>query len=240
MRVHIIVEGETEEAFVNEVLYPHFLACGVFLNAILAPSKRRATARVHRGGGHSFKPALFAIQQKLKEDPTASCTTLFDYYGLPPDFPGLGNPALPPPAQLAQRISFLEQELDTATGNTGRLVPYLQVHEFEAILFSDVSAIDSALDVLGGHWNGLSQLQTVLTQAGAPEAINDGPTTAPSKRLKAIYPGYDKVFFGPLIAGNIGLAQIRSACPRFHAWMCRLEGLAPNAVVRPAGTPDCD
>lgn len=240
MRIHVVVEGQTEETFVKTVLYPPLSQAGLFPNAILAPNKKNATARVHRGGGRSFAPALHAIHRKLQEDTGAYCTTLFDYYALPDDFPGYDDDELPPPAQLQDRIGYLENALDVATGSTGRLIPYLQLHEFEALLFSDVTTTDSTLMALSTGYSRASQLQSIVDQAGSPEAINDGLTTAPSKRLLGLYPTYDKVFFGPLIAETTGLAKIRAACPRFHAWICKLEGLAPNAVVRPAGTPDCD
>lgn len=238
MRVHIVVEGPTEEAFVKDVLYRHLAPAGLFLNPILAPNKWDATARIHRGGGAVFGPALRAIHRKLAEDAGAYCTTLFDYYALPPDFPGLQDPTLPPPAHLLQRIAFLEQALDTATGSTGRLIPHLQVHEFEALLFSGVEAVDDTLTALGGSASKADNLRAIVHQAGSPEAINDGPTTAPSKRLRALYPAYNKVVFGPLIADTIGLPAIRAACPHFHAWLCRIEALATGRVARQPPTRD--
>lgn len=238
-RIHVVVEGPTEEAFVKTVLYPPLSQAGLFPNAILAPNKKNATARVHRGGGRSFGPALHAIRRKLQEDTGAYCTTLFDYYALPDDFPGHTDDELPPPAHLQDRIDYLENALDVATGSTGRLIPYLQLHEYEAILFSDVTTTDSTLMALSTGYSRVSQLQSIVDQAGSPEAINDGPTTAPSKRLLDLYPTYDKVFFGPLIAGATGLAKIRTACPRFHTWMCRLEALAPQSVTSASGTPNC-
>ena len=224
-RVHVVVEGQAEEAFVKTVLYPHFLVKGILLNAILAPNRRGATARVHRGGGHSFRPALFAIKQKLKEDPSSYCTTLVDYYAIPEDFPGLDHQELPPPISLDERIAYLEREMDRAAGATGRLIPYLQLHEFEAILFSDTALIDGTLAALDDYASRQVDLDRILREAGNPEAINDGPATAPSKRLLRLYPGYNKVVFGPLIAERIGLGKIRSECPHFNRWISRLEGL---------------
>lgn len=41
---------------------------------------------------------------------------------------------------------------------------------------------------------------------------------------------YDKVLHGSLIAKRIGLAAIRAKCPRFDAWVRRLEALAPKSA----------
>lgn len=58
------------------------------------------------------------------------------------------------------------------------------------------------------------------------EQINDDPTTAPSKRLATVFGGtYRKTEHGPLIAEDIGLDVIRRHCPRFNAWVTRLENL---------------
>ena len=75
-------------------------------------------------------------------------------------------------------------------------------------LFSDVQALDA---ILRGHHNRslLTILQRIRVQFKTPEEINDGETTAPSKRLQSLYPSYDKILFGPLIAQRIGLDKLR-------------------------------
>jgi oligopeptide/dipeptide ABC transporter ATP-binding protein len=65
----------------------------------------------------------------------------------------------------------------------------------------------------------------IRAQFKAPEEINDGETTAPSKRLQSLYPGYDKILFDPLIAQRIGLDKLRQECPHFRDWMSKLEAL---------------
>lgn len=101
------------------------------------------------------------------------------------------------------------------------------MHEFEALLFSDVRVIDATLQDLHGAPNQLRHLQQIVDDYGHPEAINDDPKTAPSKRLAGLYPGYDKVAFGDLIAEQIGMARMREQCPHFDAWVGRLEELTP-------------
>lgn len=75
-----------------------------------------------------------------------------------------------------------------------------------------------------------------VSRAGGPERVNDSPRTAPSKRLEQWierhapvhmrYSDRTKVRHGAGLAVRLGLPAIRKACPRFDAWLSRLEGLA--------------
>ena len=102
-----------------------------------------------------------------------------------------------------------------------KVLPYVQRHEFEALLFADV---DSFL-YIGIDQEGVGQLQGVRSQFETPEDINDDRDTAPSKRILQVVPSYDKVVQGTIIAAEVGLEKICSACPRFRAWLARLEAL---------------
>lgn len=126
----------------------------------------------------------------------------------------------------------LEQAILAATGNLinnfdPRFVrPYVQMHEFEGLLFSAVEHFACVLD----GWNDQvhKKLTGIRAQFGSPEDINNDRETAPSKRILAAFaPGtYSKTEHGPLIAEAIGLDEIRNQCPQFDEWMCWLEGLA--------------
>jgi len=52
-----------------------------------------------------------------------------------------------------------------------------------------------------------------------PEDINTSANGAPSKRLLAIQPNYDKVMQGNLIALEVGIRQMLDKCPRFRQWV---------------------
>lgn len=235
--MNVIVEGQTEEAFVNDVLYTPLRRRAVYLRPILVPTKRGARSRSRRGGMGSFAAARRIIERKVRGDTTAFTTTMFDYYGLPGDFPGLGDDDLPPPVSLDKRIAFLEDRLAGVVDGVRRFRPYLQVHEFEALLFSDVQALDEAVRLQSPRLQSpyeqsrVKRLENVLSDfGGRPEAINDGTETAPTKRLRDMYPGYDKVLFGSLVAEAIGLDATRAACLHFDAWVQWLEGLASLAA----------
>lgn len=100
-----------------------------------------------------------------------------------------------------------------------RFVPFVLMHEFEALLFSDCDRFANAI----GQGDVADILQAVRAQFATPEEIDDSPETAPSKRIKEIVPGYDKPFMGNLAILEIGLATIRSECRHFDEWLARLE-----------------
>ena len=103
-----------------------------------------------------------------------------------------------------------------------KVVPYVQRHEFEGLLFSEVDLFEIQIGFPHGC---ATELRAVREQFATPEDINDHPLTAPSKRIASIIPRYGKVLHGPILAGEIGLDTIRAECPRFNAWMTRLESL---------------
>ena len=104
-----------------------------------------------------------------------------------------------------------------------KVVPYIQKHEFEGLLFSDVSAFGTVMVDVPGH--SMAQLGAARASFPTPEDINDNQQTAPSKRIMSMIPGYRKRLHGPLVAGEIGLTVIRRECPRFDRWIERLESL---------------
>ena len=103
-----------------------------------------------------------------------------------------------------------------------RVFAYVQRHEFEALLFSDVRAF--ARTAVASS-DAERELAAVRDQFASPEDINDSPATAPSKRIARSMPRYDKVVDGAQVAAAIGLETMRLECPRFSAWISRLESL---------------
>jgi hypothetical protein len=107
-----------------------------------------------------------------------------------------------------------------------RFVPFVVTHEFEGLLISDCAAFSRGI--------GRSELEAafrkIRDQFATPEQINDSPNTAPSKRLEALMPGYQKPLFGVLAVLEIGLSRIRSECPHFDRWLRQLESLAHRGV----------
>lgn len=220
VRVHVICEGQTEEMFVNQFLSLTFQ----FRNIYLFPSLIGKPG--HKGGNFKYQRFLVDLKSRLHQDRNAICTSFFDYYGLPNDFPG---------KQESQRYSsaaekyeaFLEHFLiqlseDIDQNSLRRFVPYIQMYEFEALLFSDPDSFARGIyrDDLAPAFLG------IRSQFANPEEINDSPLTAPSKRIKAIFEQYDKVYSGALAAMEVGLDAMRRECPLFNNWLSRLEMLS--------------
>ena len=223
-RLHLFAEGTTELVFAREVLGPHLWSYGVFLHKPVLIAKARKKRIIHRGGGTAFRPMQSDIERRLKEDHRADVhfTTMIDLYRLYRDFPGrdeadnLRN-------QPYDRVAYLEHSWSKET-NDHRFIPFIQLHEFEAYLYTEVAKF---IDFFDNATQGIGNLQNVAGRVSSPELINDGEDTAPSKRIIEQFPTYErlKAAVGPQMAGLIGLQKIRAACPHFDAWVRRLEQL---------------
>ena len=215
-RVYILVEGQTEEAFVDEVMVGPYAATGVYLTPIIVN-----TSAGHKGGLTSYSKVKPQIDRLCKQDIGAYVSTFFDYYALPTDFPGHATLGLLGAVNAAIKVAHLEQKLGAAIAHQN-FIPNLMLHEFEALLFTDVEAF--------AEWTDDDTVLDPLRQVRlntAPEDINDSVQTAPSKRILSAIKGYQKTVHGPLIAASIGLDAMRKACPHFHSWLTKLDGLRP-------------
>lgn len=222
MKLNFIVEGQTEETFVNRILKPHLGRFSVGANArVVTTSKRRGKGP---GGGLSvYAKVRNDIKLWLRQDqnPSVRFTTMFDLYGLPPDFPGYAAPASY--NDPYQRAETLENSLAQDIADP-RFIPYIQLHEFEALLLSDPGKLASQFD---GSADGIARLATVVARFPSPEHVNDCSTTAPSKRIIGAIPQYKgrKASAGPIVAEKIGLPALREKCAHFADWLGKLENL---------------
>ncbi|MCA9621928.1 MAG: DUF4276 family protein [Myxococcales bacterium] len=234
MRLVIVVEGQTEEAFVKQLLAPHLAAHGVYASTTIV-GKLTAQKRGHRGrGGGHFRHWRKDIARILGGDSSGSLrvSTIFDLYGLPVDFPGLELHGAD--TDTARRCESLQDAL-AAEFDDPRLIPYLQRHEFESLVLASLPSLRAVLDAQD-DLDGLTRLEASLVGT-SPEDINDGKTTAPSKRLTAHVPGYRKTLHGPLVTSETGLSSLRRQCPRFHAWMTKLESLSTVGAESDESSP---
>ncbi len=222
-RLNFLVEGQTEETFVRDILIPYLAHCNVF-GYVRRLETRRTKSTVYRGGVSTYPKIEGDVRRWLQEDPHAYLTTMVDLYGLPGDFPGREALSLSDPYSA---VLTLEQEWGAQIGDV-RFIPYIQSYEFEALLFSDVEVIDRFLSPLCGRSLRRS-LQSILDRAeGDPERIDD--QEPPSKRLMALCPAYRKTVDGIRIARHIGLDNIRKRCRHFHEWLLRLETLPSGGI----------
>ncbi|WP_255637136.1 DUF4276 family protein [Hyalangium versicolor] len=88
-RILILVEGQTEETFVREVLAPHLVSLGLALQPVIVVTSRLETGEKNKGGIIRFGPVKQNLLMLLGDSNAVKVTTLFDFYGLPRDFPGM-------------------------------------------------------------------------------------------------------------------------------------------------------
>lgn len=220
--LYLLGEGETETTFAAEVLKPHLEKLGVFLYRAMGIAHAEKHRIVHRGGGRRYQPMRKDIHRQLTQEKAKDLfvTTMIDLYGIHPEFPNLAE-AEKHRRSPQKRVEFLERAFAEDI-DSPRFIPCTQLHEYEAYLFSDPTHFRY---VFGGRAREVTEL-CEIAGSRSPELIDDGPKTAPSKRILALFPDYRKVVDGVKIAELIGLNTIRARCPHFDSWLTRLEKLA--------------
>jgi hypothetical protein len=179
-KILILVEGQTEEAFVKNLLSPHLKNFSVRAVPVIVATKRLLTGDKMRGGYVPYGRLRSEILRLLNDSSSTCVTTMLDYYGLAPEFPGRQSPAGKTPHE---KVVSVEQAL-AADINHPHLFPYLALHEFEAMLFTVPLEIATSFGQPSVH----STLQKIRASFKTPEDINDHEDTAPSRRLGKIFP----------------------------------------------------
>lgn len=214
VRVAISVEGFCEEDFIKQTVAPHLRAHGVFATPIVLQTSREASGRKHKGGAVSVARVASDLERILPS--FDHVTTFYDFYGFE------DKKATETADQLAARIAM-------AVGAPRTLRAYVQMHEFEALLFAEPIMVG---DYFKAEPIG-REVARAVQLAGGPENVDDSPRTAPSKRLEdwclshsdERYNSGTKRRHGPRLAEKIGLTAMRAACPRFAVWLAGLETL---------------
>ena len=221
VRLHFVVEGQTERRFVENILRPHLADRSIWVAARCVEASR-SRGRKYSGGIRYYTKTKRDIERWMKEDQNSDArfTTMFDLYALPRDFPDYEDARQE--RDPYARVRLLEDALGEDISDQ-RFVPYLQLHEFEALLFSDPKKFEERFD---RHSTGISRLVQTAEQSN-PELINDGNETAPSKQIIREIPEYgsDKASSGPIVAERIGLPTLRARCKHFAEWLSKLEAL---------------
>jgi len=208
-RLYIVVEGQTEEEFIKKVLAPYLLLQGILCVTPVAIHRAHGA----RGGMVSYEPLKNDVLRLLREGDAPIVSTLIDFFRCP-DTPGeeVWNKA----TNHQQEVELREQEIGRDIGSR-HFIPYIQLHEFEALLFSSDVGFNGRFSP-----KETDELSKIVGDYPNPEEINSSPEGAPSKRILAIVPTYDKVLHGGSIANAIGIGTILERCPRFRAWVERL------------------
>lgn len=219
--VHVLVEGQTENEFVNDILNEYLQPKNVTLTSIIAKTKRPIDNNpAYRGGVVSYGKIEFDIRKILNDSSVSLVTTMIDFYRLPTDFPGY-NDEDARTGTVMSRVKYLEGKF-AENINHAKFSPYFSVHEFEALLFTEPSKI--VTEVVGENAKVVQRLETIRKSYTTPEDINlDNP---PSKRIIEEMKSYKKVAHGYGIAIDIGVNAMREKCPHFKSWLTKIENLA--------------
>jgi len=218
-RVLILVEGQTEERFIKDVLAPYFYPMNLFFYPTLLVTKRVKVGPNFKGGVTNFAKFENDLIRLLNGAGDALVTTMIDYYGLPKDFPGMNTR---PKGTPLERVEHVEEEIHKHFGKSGNLRIFLVLHEFEAWLFSTTEDLPRVMTDPGKQ----QQFAAVRDEFKTPEEINERPDFAPSKRIESLFPAFRKTFHGLTTAARIGLDRIRKECAHFNWWIEHLERFA--------------
>ncbi len=214
-RIIIICEGETEKEFCTKILAPVFAKKNIFIQSPLIKKTM--------GGIVKWSELKKQILLHLKSDSEAFTTTLIDYYGL---YKKYNYPEWDESLNIVdknKRMDFLESSMlmDVDVDLRHRFIPYIQLHEFEGLLFNEIKYFQEQIP--NEELVGTKELKEIFINYENPEMINDQRETSPSHRLERIILGYNKIVYGIILAEAIGLNNIRKKCPRFNTWLDNLE-----------------
>lgn len=223
--LHVLCEGPTEERFVNEVLSPYLRQFNIYPKPIVLLTSKKKNAR---GGMLSYAQAkrdLTILQKQFRDNNSEHhmFTTMFDYYALPNDFPGFNKSAKI--LDVRNLISFLEDKFAEDMGRRA-FIPYIQLHEFEALLFVDICKLQTEYPLSSEKIQALKKETDIY---GDPEMINNSPDTAPSKRIIAALSQdyhYNKVQSGATVTSAIGIEALLENCQHFKEWIENIKRIA--------------
>ena len=226
--IYIIVEGQTEQTFVRDLLAPQMAHKEIYLHPVLIGKPG------HKGGDIRFDRAKKDIGNFLKQRKDIYISTMFDYFRIDSKWPGraevrrqIRNGAT---LTAIHKAEILEAETRneivksfSECDSENRFVPYIEMHEFEALLFSDADILAEKTEI------DISEIRRIIKEYNNPEEINDDPAKAPAKRLEALKNGYRKVAMGKTVSEAIGIQAIRRQCPHFNNWLSKLDHLKEGA-----------
>lgn len=219
-KIFIVTEGQSETNFVKKVMVPYFAGrCILIPNTVTTKTDNRH-GKTYKGGVVNYDQIrntllkTLAVSSKNKD---SHVTTMFDFYRLPTDVPGVrDSEKINDPYD---KVEHIENEIRKAEGYDGNFFfPYIELHEFEAMLFSDITKLEEAY-----FEYDLTALDECVKMQSNPELINNGEETAPSKRIINCIDCFDKANVGVDVLEKIGIENIAGKCLHFSEWIKRME-----------------
>lgn len=224
--LNIIVEGSTEEVFVNDVLVKHFASLGIFVSARkIKTGWDRLNNKPSKGGLLKYVKFRNDVLRWIESDrnqPEFWYTSMIDLYAFPKDDMSPYRESIQGISDHYEKINTLEVAIAKDI-NHPRFIPYVQLHEFESFLLVNP---DKLITMCPNGLTGINRLKREIENKN-PEEINETPQSAPSKRIINHLPDYkvQKAQVGPLVAEDIGLTVLRQNCRHFNDWITKLENI---------------
>ena len=214
-RLIIVCEGQTEQGFCINVLAPYMLSKGIVIEA--------PTIKHSHGGIVPWDILKRQLIEHLHEG-DAIVSMLIDFYQIKDSYQFPGWKEAKAISEQKEKMIFLFRQMkeDMPEAFRNSFIPYIQLHEFEGLLFSDINVYENNFNASECDFVAI---QAAMDSFSSPEEINNSPETAPSVRLQRAIAGYNKVVYGSILAEETGLHTIRSKCPLFNSWIEQLESL---------------
>lgn len=214
----ILVEGQTEVAFCKRILYPYFGERYAVIPITIITGKDKR-GNIKKGGMVSWGKTCAELRRMAgtyKESNTVF-STMLDLYAVSSDVPGYD--AASEQQDPYAKVDVIEVAISKeCAAMQGRIfVPYIQLHEFEALVLSNMDALCRRFPD-----NDLSVLKAEIERIGNPELVDSGVETAPSKRLLQNIPSYDKRTDGISLIECSGIDYLSPKCKHFGKWIKRL------------------
>lgn len=203
-RLVFIVEGDTEVLFINSSVIPYLYNLG-FENPMNAQTIITNRKQHKKGGVVNYQYLKNDLSRVVAQE-NVIITTFIDFFRLPTNFPNYTTDST--------LIHQIESGISNDFNNNPDIIPYIQRHEVESLMFSELDGFDFVID----DPNKLNEIENILSEFPNPEDINSRPEKAPSKRLEKIF-NYDKVVDSEMIFDFLAIEQIMSKCPRFKGWI---------------------
>ncbi len=219
-KIFVVTEGQSETNFVNRVMSPYFSGRSVLIPITVVTKTDSRHGKIYKGGLVNYGQIRNNISKTLanaSKSENSYVTTMFDFYRLPTDVPGvLDSEKISDPYE---KVKLIESEIQKAEGyNRNFFFPYIELHEFEAMIFSDITKLEEVY-----FEDDLTELKECVKMQSNPELINDGTETAPSKRIINCISCFDKANAGVDVLEKIGMEQIIAKCHHFAEWVRCIE-----------------
>ena len=219
-RIFVVTEGQSETNFVKRVMVPYFSGKCILVPNTVTTKIDNKHGKMYKGGVGNYGQIKNTLSRTLAcacKDKNSYVTTMFDFYRLPSDVPGTTESAsiMDPYG----KVECIEKKIQKEEGfDDIFFFPYIELHEFEAMLFSDLEKLKETY-----FEYDLTVLEECVKKQGNPELINGGSETAPSKRILKCIKTFDKANVGVDVLAKIGVENIAKKCCHFSEWIKNIE-----------------